>query len=147
MRNPISTKVDFCNTFHAKCLFFQSQTPKFRPKNQQKKQPGNRYEQIFFSNQEKSKKLSKSVPRINKKSIKSKPGPHKVLPCALQCPRIVPGSSQGPPGRQSEATNHTKGQVCVPRMPRSPCNNAKNLQSQSIEQWSRAGGRGRGSRA
>ena len=27
---------------------FQSQTPKFRPKNQQKKQPGNRYEKNFF---------------------------------------------------------------------------------------------------
>ena len=26
-RNPISAKVDFCNTSHAKCMFFQSQTP------------------------------------------------------------------------------------------------------------------------
>ena len=48
MRNPISAKVDFCNTFNAKCMFFQSQTPEFRPKNQQKKQPGNRYEKNCF---------------------------------------------------------------------------------------------------
>ena len=33
--------------------------------------------------------------------------------------------------------------TCVPRMPRSACNNAKNLQSQSNEQWLGAGGRGR----
>ena len=31
-RNPIAAKVDFCNTTLAKCLVFQSQTPKFRPK-------------------------------------------------------------------------------------------------------------------
>ena len=94
MRNPISTKVDFCNTFHAKCLFFQSQTPKFRPKNQQKKQPGNRYEKIYFFGPKMVKKLSEWVPKIIKKSTKSKPGPHRVLPCALQCPKIVPGPSQ-----------------------------------------------------
>ena len=49
MRNPISAKADFCNTSLAKCLLFQSQTPRFRPKNHQKKQPGNRYEKIMFS--------------------------------------------------------------------------------------------------
>ena len=27
MRNPISTKVDFCNTFHAKCMSFQMKSP------------------------------------------------------------------------------------------------------------------------
>ena len=107
-RNPISAKVDFCNTFHAKCLFFQSQTPKFRPKNQQKKQPGNRYEKNCFFCPKVPKKLSEWVPKITKKSIKSKPGPHRALPCALQCPRIVPGSSQGPPGRQSRGTKHAK---------------------------------------
>ena len=93
-RNPISAKVDFCNTFHAKCLFFQSQTPKFSPKNQQKKEPGNRYEKNCFFYPKVPKKLSEWVPKINKKSIDSKPGPHRDLPCALQCPRIVPGSSQ-----------------------------------------------------
>ena len=103
MRNPISTKVDFCNTFHAKCLFFQSQTPQFRPKNQQKKQPGNRYEKNCFFCPKVPKKLSEWVPKITKKSTKSKPGPHRPLPCALQCPRIVPGSSQGPPGCKVEA--------------------------------------------
>ena len=97
IRNPISAKVDFCNTFHAKCLFFQSQTPKFRPKNQQKKQPGNRYEKIFFFGPKMPKKLSEWFPKIIKKSTKSKPGPHRVLPCALQCPRIVPWSSQDRP--------------------------------------------------
>ena len=50
------------------------------------------------------KKLSEWVPKIIKKSIKSKPGPHRVLPCALHCPKIVAGSSQGPPGRQSRGT-------------------------------------------
>ena len=33
IRNPISAKDDFCNTSLAKCLFLQSQTPKFKPKN------------------------------------------------------------------------------------------------------------------
>ena len=78
-------------------MFFQSQTPKFRPKNQQKKQPGNRYEKIFFFGRKMPKKLSEWVPEIIKKPTKSKPGPHRVLPCALQCPRIVPGSSQHRP--------------------------------------------------
>ena len=96
-RNPISAKVDFCNTFHAKCMFFQSQTPKFRPKNQLKKQPGNRYEKIFFFGLKMPKKLSEWVPKIIKKPTKSKPGPHRVLPCVLQCPGIVPGSSQHRP--------------------------------------------------
>ena len=73
-------------------MFFQSQTPKFRPKHQQKKQPRNRYGKKKY--QKVLKKLSEWVPQINKKSIKSKPGPPRVLPCALQCPRIVPGSSQ-----------------------------------------------------
>ena len=48
--------------------------------------------------------------------FESKPGPHRVLPCALQCPRIVPGSSrivQGPPGRQSRGTKHTDSHPCI----------------------------------
>ena len=96
MINPISAKVDFCNTSLAKCLAFQSQTPKFRPKNHQKKQPGNRYEKNIFWSQS-SQKTLRMVPKINKKSLKSKPGPHRVLPCVLQCPRIVPGSSEDRP--------------------------------------------------
>ena len=114
MRNPISTKVDFCNTFHAKCLFLQSRTPKFRPKNHQKKQPGNRYEKISFFCLKMPKKLSEWVPKIDKKSIKSKPGPHRVLPCALQCRRIVPGSCQGPAGLQSRGTKHAKWHPWAP---------------------------------
>ena len=51
IRNPISAKVDFCNTSLAKYLFFQSQTPKFRPKNHQKKQPGNSYDFFVFLSQ------------------------------------------------------------------------------------------------
>ena len=94
--NPISAKVDFCNTFHAKCLFLQARTPKFRPKNQQKKQPGNRYEKNCFFCPKVPNKLSEWVPKITNKSIKSKPGPHRVLPCARQCPRIVPGPSRTP---------------------------------------------------
>ena len=76
---------------------FQSQTPKFKPKNQQKKQPGNRYEKLFFV-QKYKKKPQNGSPKSTKKSIKSKPGPHRALPCALQCPRIVPGSSKDVPG-------------------------------------------------
>ena len=59
MRKPIAVKIDFCNTSVAKSLFLQYQTPKFRRKNQQKKQPGDRYEQIFFFGPEVFKKLSK----------------------------------------------------------------------------------------
>ena len=113
-RNTISAKVDFCNTFDAQCLFLQARTPKFRPKNQQKKQPGNRYEKNCFFCPKIPKKLSEWFPKITKKSIKSKPGPHRALPCALQCPRIVPGSSQGPPGRQSRGTKHAKWHPWAP---------------------------------
>ena len=55
----------------------------------------------------------------------------------------VPKSTQGSPRRQSEATNYAKWQVYVPKIPGSACNNAKNLQTWSNEQWSGAGGRGR----
>ena len=103
MRNPISTEVDCCNSSYAKYMFFQSQTPKFRHKNQQKKQPGNRYEKNCFFCPKVPKKLSEWVPKITKKSIKSKPGPHRALPCALQCPRIVPGSSQDLQDAKEEA--------------------------------------------
>ena len=65
-------------------MFFQSQTPKFRPKNQQKKQPGNRYEKSAFLLQK------------------------WVLPCALQCPRIVPGSSQDRPRTVPESPRTPK---------------------------------------
>ena len=66
MRNPISAKVDFCNTSLSKCLVFQSQTPRFRPKNQQETQPGNKYEKFILFGPKVSKKLSKWVPQINK---------------------------------------------------------------------------------
>ena len=48
MRNPISAKADFCNTSDAKCLFFQSQTPRFGPTNHQKKKPGDKHEKTHF---------------------------------------------------------------------------------------------------
>ena len=62
IRNPISAKVDFCNTFHAKCLFLYDLTLKFIPKNHQKKQPLNSYEQIFFFAPKVPKTLSKWIP-------------------------------------------------------------------------------------
>ena len=113
-RNPISAKVDFCNTFHAKCLFFQSQTPKFRLKSNRKSNLEIDMKKNFFFDPKVPKKLSEWVPKIIKKSIKSKPGPHRVLPCALHCPRIVAGSSQGPPGRQSRGTKHAKWHPWAP---------------------------------
>ena len=51
----------------------------------------------MFSGPNVPKNLHKWVPQINQKLIKSKPGPHKILPGALQCPRIGPGSSQDRP--------------------------------------------------
>ena len=57
------------------------------------------------------KTLSEWVPKINKKSIKSKPGPHRALLCAPQCPRIVPGSSQDRPRDLQDA------KVEAPSMP------------------------------
>ena len=115
-------------------MFFQSQTPKFRPKNQQKKQPGNRYEKIFFFGLKMPKKLSEWVPKIIKKSTKSKPGPHRVLPCALQCPRIVPESSQDRPRDLQDA------KVEAPSMPNDthrhhkPKNLLQNCQKSSIQE-------------
>ena len=98
---------------HVPCQMhvFHSQTPKFKPKSPQKKQPGNRYEQIFFFDPKMPKELSEWVPKIIKESTKPKPGPHRVLPCALQCPRIVPGSSQDRPRDLQDA------KVEAPSMP------------------------------
>ena len=62
MRIPTSVKVEFCNTSLAKCLVFQSQTPRFRPKNHQKKKPWNRYEQIMFFDPNVPKNLFKWDP-------------------------------------------------------------------------------------
>jgi hypothetical protein len=45
---------------------FQSQTPKFRPKNQQKKQPWNRYEKIFFWVQKWPKNSQNGSPKSSK---------------------------------------------------------------------------------
>ena len=60
--NPISAKDDFCNTSLAKCLFLQFQTPKFRPRNHQKKQPVNRSGKSSVFCLKITKKLSKWVP-------------------------------------------------------------------------------------
>ena len=62
MRNPISAKVGFCNTSFAKYLFFQSQPSRFRPKNQQKKKPGDKHEQTPFFKSEVLKKPPKWDP-------------------------------------------------------------------------------------
>ena len=80
------------------------------------------------------KKLSEWVPKINKKSIKSKPGPHRALPCALQCPRIVPGSSQ------DRSRDLQDAKVEAPSMPNDthrhhkPKNWLQNCQKSSIQE-------------
>ena len=48
MRYPDCAKGDFCNTSHTKNWLFQSQTSKFRPKNDQKKKPGNQHKKIHI---------------------------------------------------------------------------------------------------
>ena len=48
IRIPTSARIDFCNTSLAKFLVLQSQTSKSRPKNHQKKKPGNKHEEIHF---------------------------------------------------------------------------------------------------
>ena len=120
MRNPISAKVDFCNTSLAKCLVFQSQTPRFRPKNHQKKQPGNRYEKIMFSVQMYPKISLNGSP----KSAKNRQNPSLDLTSAPQCPRIVPGSSQDrprvpqdakveAPSMPNDTHGHHKPEICL----------------------------------
>ena len=77
----------------------------------------------YFFNPKIPKKLSKWVPGITEKSIKSEPGPHRVLPCALQCPRIAPGSFQAPQDAEVEAPsmpNNTHGQQNPPKIHRNP---------------------------
>ena len=74
-------------------MFFQSQTPKFRPKNQQKKQPGNRYEKIDFLVQ----KWSKSSQNGSPKSSKNRQNPSLDLTGSFLVPSNVPGSSQDRP--------------------------------------------------
>ena len=96
----------FLQYFLCQMHVFQSQTPKFRPTANRKKQPVNRCEKCFCAKVPNT--ISEWVSKMSKKSKQIKPGPHRVLPCALQCPRIVPGSSQDPPGRQSGGTKHAK---------------------------------------
>ena len=54
--------------------------------------------------------------------MKSKPGAHRVLPCAFQCPRVVPGSSQDrrrvpqaakveAPGMPNDTQGHHKPEI------------------------------------
>ena len=136
MRNPISAKVDFCNTSFAKCLFFQSQTPKFKLENHQKKQLGNRYEKIFFFLSKRCQKALKIGPRNQQKIDRiqawTSQGPSLCPPMSQDRPRIVPGSSQGPPGRQSK--------VEAPSMPNDthrhhkPKNWLQNCQKSSIQE-------------
>ena len=107
MRNPISAKVDFCDTSLAKCLVFQSQTHRFRPKNHQKKQPGNSYENMFF-NPNVFNNLSEWVPTNKQKSI----NPSLDLTVSFLVLPNVPGSSQGPQDGKVEAPsmpNDTRG--------------------------------------
>ena len=82
-------------------MFFQSQTPKFRPKNQQKKQPGNRYEQIFFFGL-----------KIPPKSSKNRQNPSLGLPGSFLVPSNVPGSSQD---RPSSAAGSPQDRPRVPQ--------------------------------
>ena len=93
-------RVGFCDPSHTKCLFSKPQTSRFSSKDRQKEWPGNKHGKKHIFLWKVAKQLSKWAPEIG------------------------PGS----PGRQSEATTHSKWQVCVPRMPRSACNNAKKLQ-------------------
>ena len=74
-------------------MFFQSQTPKFRPKNQQKKQPGNRYEKIFFL----VEKCPKSFQNGSPKSSKNRQNPSLDLTGSFLVAPNVPGSSQDRP--------------------------------------------------
>ena len=73
-------------------------------------------------------------PKSTKRWIKSTPGPHRALPCALQCPRIVPGSSQDRPRDLQDA------KVEAPSMPNDthrhhkPKNWLQNCQKSSIQE-------------
>ena len=77
--------------------FSNPRHPNLDPKTNRKSNLEIDMKKIFFFGRRMPKKLSEWVPKITKKPTKSKPGPHRVLPCALQCPRIVPAAPQDRP--------------------------------------------------
>ena len=87
-----------------KYLVFQSQTSRFRSQSHQGEQPGNNYEKIDLCYSKGTQKLQRWIPWINQHSIKTKPVSQIVLFCASRCPRIVQGSAEGSPRRQSRGT-------------------------------------------
>ena len=115
MRNPIPAKVDFCNTSLAKNLVFQFQTPRFRPRNHQKKQRGKKNDKCTFVDQ----KYPKSFENGSAKSAKI----NKIQAWNSKCPflnsppRNVPGSSQDAkieaPIMPNDTHGHHKSKICV----------------------------------
>ena len=94
-RNPISAKVDFCNTFHAKCLFLQSRTPRFRSQNHSNNWPGSKHEKRHLFWSKVPEKLSKWGPEIHPKSIKIKVWTPRRPSCIPRSPWIAPMVPQG----------------------------------------------------
>ncbi len=86
---------------------FQSQTPKFRPNNQKKKQPGDRYEQICFFVQKYPNNFQNGSP----KSSKNRQNPSLDPTGSFLVPSNVPGSSQDRPRVPQDA------KVEAPSMP------------------------------
>ena len=101
MSSPTSAKNDLCNTSNAKCLVFQSQTSRCRPKNHPKENletSMNKY--TFFG-----PRYPKSFQNAVFKSIKNQENRSLDLKVSFVGLPNVRRSSKGPQGRQSEASN------------------------------------------
>ena len=129
IRNPTSAKVDFCNTSYAKCLVSQSQTPRFKPKNHQKKRPGNKYDEILFG--------SKSTQKPLKMDLRNQPKVGKIQAwtskCPFLCSRMFQDRPRIAPGSQGHQRRHQACQMTRmgTRNVRSVCKKTKKPASRS----------------
>ena len=100
MRNQIAAKNDFRDTSLAKCLVFESQTPRFKPKKHQRKQPGDKMKRLFLFGPRVPNKTLRMGPlnqqQIDKIQAWTSKCPPLCSPMSQDRSRIVPGSPRTP---------------------------------------------------
>ena len=108
MRNLIAAKVIFCNISLAKCLFFQSQTSRFGPKNHQKKKPGNKHEQTHFLIPKYLKSSQNGVPKSTRNGGKSAHGPQSTFVVCQDRPKVPQDAKVKPPSMPNDRSGEQR---------------------------------------
>ena len=122
MGNPISAKVDFCNTSLAKCCFLQSQTSSFKPKDHQEKETwGQAWTNTLFWSKV-PKKLSKAVPKSTQKLMQiwawTSKCPLLYSPVSQDHPWVPRGAKAKPPRMPNDRSGYQRCQDPLATTPR-----------------------------